>query len=68
MSDFNRLRAKRLRNRVSKVEMARRLGCAESWLNMLELGHYRAPAREKWLVKCQEALEEILKERKEAKS
>lgn len=67
MSDFNRLRAKRLRNRISKVEMARRLGCAESWVNALELGHYHGPARAVWEDKYRQALDALLKERKAKK-
>lgn len=64
MSDFSKLRAKRLRNRVSKIQLARKLGCAESWLNALELGHYRAPAREVWAEKYQAALDELIAEKR----
>lgn len=61
------LRMRRLRNRVTRREMAERLNCAESWLNVLELGHYRGPAREKWAERYAEALEAILAERRAAR-
>jgi len=64
MGNFGQLRAKRLRNRISKVEMARRLGCAESWLNALELGHYRGPAREEWAGRYEAELLDAIKEKK----
>ena len=58
------MRARRQRNRISKVQMARRLGCAESWVNALELGHYRGPARERWAERYASALEDLINERK----
>lgn|GEM_PF-1547797 len=61
------LRMKRLRHRITKTEMAHRLGCATSWLNVLELGHYHGPARETWARKYGEALDAILEERRAGK-
>jgi len=62
--NWSELRVKRLRNRVTKREIARRLGCAESWLNVMELYGYNGPAREVWAEKYRVALEDILAERK----
>lgn len=62
------LRLRRFANRITKREMARRLDCAESWINLLELGHYHAPAREKWAGLYEKALDELVAERKAVKS
>ena len=64
---WHSLRLRRFENRVTKREMAHRLGCTESWINSLELGHYQGPAREKWADKYLAALAEIIAERGVAK-
>jgi len=63
MLSWPELRVKRLRNRVTKTAIAERLGCATSWLNALEGGHYRGPAREKWAAKYDRALSELIEEK-----
>lgn len=65
--NWKSLRMRRLANRVTKREMAKRLGCSEPWLNLLELGHYHAPAREKWMEPYKAALEEAIAERRSAR-
>jgi transcriptional regulator with XRE-family HTH domain len=64
---WHSLRLRRFGNRVTKREMAQRLGCAESWVNSLELGHYQGPAREKWAEPYETALDELIAARKAAR-
>lgn len=63
-SEWKNLRMRRLRHRITKREMARRLKCNESWLNLLELHDYRGPARAKWSEKYRVALEGVIAERR----
>lgn len=62
METMEDLRLRRFKLRVTKREMARRLGCSEPWLNLLELGHYHGPAREKWAEAYRRELEKIISE------
>ena len=65
MNSLINLRVRRFRNRITKKAVAQRLGCAESWVNALELGHYHGPAREKWAPRYRDALEELIQEKRE---
>ena len=58
---------KRLRHRITKREMARRLGCAESWLNLMELEYYGGPAREVWAKRYEAVLDEIIEGQSQAR-
>lgn len=68
MTEWTELRMRRLRYRITKREMARRLGCSEPWLNMMELEYYHAPASEVWAEKYEAMLEEIIEEKSKARS
>lgn len=67
-SSFPELRLKRLRHGITAREMAQRLDASYGWVRSLEKGFYRGPSRKTWLEKYSQALEETIKERKEAKS
>lgn len=60
--NFEKLRIKRFKNRISKRQLADKLNCSESWLTQLELHGYTGPAGKKWLEQYQNALEAILQE------
>ncbi len=62
--NWKSLRMRRFRNRVTKRDMARRLGCAESWINALELGHYHGPACDPWAERYRVELELAIEEKK----
>jgi hypothetical protein len=64
MTSWTDLRLRRLRYRVTRREMARALGCNESWLKVLELGVYQGDARTVWADKYEATLNEIIEEKK----
>lgn len=63
MVSMEELRIKRFTLGISKRQMAKRLGISEPWFNLLELGHYQGPAREKWAYAYEKELEKIEKVR-----
>jgi transcriptional regulator with XRE-family HTH domain len=60
---WRELRVRRLRFRVPQREIAERLECSISWLKSLELG-YSGPARDVWAERYQQALNDIISERR----
>ena len=64
MRDFERLRLQRLKERVTKRQLARALGCSEPWLNQLENHGYNGPAAVTWSERYRDALAEIIEQKK----
>jgi predicted transcriptional regulator len=60
MPSLEDLRLERFQLRVTKRELARELGCDESWLNQLELHGYNGPAALRWRQRYKEALNTIV--------
>ena len=65
MKTFPQLAAKRRVNKISLLQIQKRLNCSYHWLWMLEQGQYRGPAILKWKTKYVDVLEELILERKE---
>lgn len=61
---FKKLRLKRFNHGISKVEMAKKLGCHLSWVNSLEKDHYSGPYVPEWREKYEAALNELIQENK----
>ena len=66
MQTFEALRIKRFKNRVKRRDLARRVGCHESWIARLEDGGYHGPAAQEWREKYEAALEDLIEEQKAA--
>jgi len=64
---WTELRVRRLRNRISRGEMARRLECSGSWLDRLESNCYRGPCSAAWYDRYRVALDELVDEKRQAK-
>jgi transcriptional regulator with XRE-family HTH domain len=63
-TDFQTLRLRRLKHRISRRELAQRLSCKEGWLLQLELHGYNGPAAAKWMQRYEEALSALIEAKK----
>ncbi len=61
---FRELRLRRIRHGIEKQEMAKKLECSLGWLSQLELYDYKGPSRDVWAERYQQALNEMIAERR----
>lgn len=62
---FEPLRLKRLKHRIKRLEVADKIECSPGWISRLETDPYSGPAAAKWEARYVEALDLIIRERKE---
>lgn len=67
MSRFESLAARRRANRITRQAVKERMACSYSWVRWLEAGAYDGPTVGEWQARYENALNELVEERKERK-
>lgn len=59
-ASIRQLRNKRLVHNISKVDLAREMGCSYAWTDVLDRGAYVGPAVAEWTPRYSAALDKLI--------